>query len=193
MTNKLDVIITCYNREKEIGRAISSVAWQTYREINKIIIVDDKSEDNSLGIIDKYAEIYKNLNFQIIKHSENRGQNAAINTGLKYSDAEYVSFLDSDDIWDPEFLSTLVSKFNENIDLVYCWVKNGPRSYLGSDTNYKDVLMQGYLSNMITFVVKRKSLEGGDFFDEKFKIQACLHNLNKILGYLVVFDNKFIR
>ena len=92
--NKISVIIPTYNREKLIGRSIKSVLNQTYSNL-EIIIIDDCSSDNT------NSEIYKLKDNRIryIKLRINKGANFCRNLGIKKSTGEYISFLDSDDIY----------------------------------------------------------------------------------------------
>lgn len=112
----VSVIIPTFNREKTISRAIQSILNQTYNNI-EIIVVDDKSTDNT-------EEIVKNFNEEkiyYIKHSNNQGACAARNTGIKNAKGEYIAFLDSDDLWKPDKLEKQLYFLKENnSDLVFC-------------------------------------------------------------------------
>lgn len=91
---KLSVIIPVYNVEDYIGQCIESIISQTYKNL-EIICVDDCSPDKSADIIKKYAEIDSRIKY--IKHSENRYQGGARNTGISIAEGEYITFVDSDD------------------------------------------------------------------------------------------------
>jgi len=99
--SKIDVAIPVYNGENFILQALESVACQTLLP-NKIIIIDDGSTDNTNKLISDYAKNSK-LNIKIIK-KENGGLSSARNTGIKESDAEFIAFLDADDLWLPDKL-----------------------------------------------------------------------------------------
>ena len=105
----VSVIIPIYNVEQYIEECIASVAAQTYKDFD-IIAINDCSTDSSLEIlrecIDKY-NIPKDR-ISIIDHERNRGLSAARNTGILHSTAEYLYFLDSDDIITPDCLEKLV-------------------------------------------------------------------------------------
>jgi len=155
----VSVIITCYNREKEIQRAIASVRWQTYVNI-ELIVVDDSSIDKS---VEKILTL-KDPTISLIRHSVNQGQNAAIRSGLELCTGEYVAFLDSDDIWLPNYLENMIGAFDDGIGMTYCWMVGGIRSYLTESNSYREVLVQGYLSNLNTLVVRSKVLNADDCF-----------------------------
>jgi glycosyltransferase involved in cell wall biosynthesis len=81
------------------------------REI-EIICVDDCSLDSSLDIVGFYAD--KDSRFRIITHSENRGEGAARNTGLRHAIGDFVFHLDSDDMIPPDALEILLSEAEKN-------------------------------------------------------------------------------
>ena len=90
---KVSIIIPVYNSEKYLRQCLDSVVNQTLKEI-EIIIINDGSTDNSLKIIQEYANKYQNLK---LIDKENEGCYKARNIGLENATGEYVAFLDSDD------------------------------------------------------------------------------------------------
>ena len=107
---KVSVIIPIYNVEKYIIECLDSISKQTLKEI-EIICVNDGSTDNSLNLIKKYA--MNDNRIQIISQS-NRGKSVARNSGVKYSNGEYIYFIDGDDYLDLNALSDLYNKAKEN-------------------------------------------------------------------------------
>ena len=91
---KVSVIIPLYNEEKYILECINSVINQTYKNL-EIIIVDDKSTDNSLKILEQI----KDDRIKTIKLDKNSGVAHARNKGVEVSTGDYICFLDSDDFW----------------------------------------------------------------------------------------------
>lgn len=91
----IDVIIPLFNCEKYIIDAIRSVQKQTIY-INKIIVIDDGSTDNGPYLVD---QLRQHDNRIYLMRGKNQGPSAARNMGIKISDAEFIAFLDSDDIW----------------------------------------------------------------------------------------------
>ena len=99
MIEKLvSVVLPVYNREDTISRAIDSVLFQTYSNI-ELIVVDDGSEDSTLKKIQAYTD--KRIRLICQKHG---GANKARNIGIEYSRGEYIAFQDSDDEWLPDKL-----------------------------------------------------------------------------------------
>ena len=88
----VSVIMPLYNAEKYVGEAIESVINQTYTNW-ELIIVNDGSTDNSLGVALKYqSEKIK------VFTQENKGASAARNYGLREAKGDYIQFLDADDV-----------------------------------------------------------------------------------------------
>jgi len=95
MTTCIDisVIVPVFNVEPYLARCLDSLANQTYRNIEVILIYDD-STDESLRICQRYAKVYKNF---FLFHGNNNGAGAARNYGLKHSKGRFICFVDSDD------------------------------------------------------------------------------------------------
>lgn len=98
------LVIPLYNKENFIGRTLNSVLEQTFVDF-EVIIVNDVSTDNSLAV----AKSFKDKRITIINHDVNKGLSASRNTGIKNANAEYIAFLDADDIWKPKFLEKIYS------------------------------------------------------------------------------------
>lgn len=90
----ISVIIPIFNVEDYLEACLKSVVSQTYTDI-EIICVDDCTLDNSINIVKKYMRIDPRV--KLINHEENRGLGGARNTGVRYAQGEYLTFVDSDD------------------------------------------------------------------------------------------------
>ncbi|PHR74598.1 MAG: hypothetical protein COA67_00555 [Lutibacter sp.] len=97
MNPLVSIIIPSYNREKLLTETLNSVLNQTYKNW-ECIIIDDRSTDNTLDVINSYAT--KDSRFRLIlKPNEiKNGASISRNIGLKESKGSYIQFLDSDDI-----------------------------------------------------------------------------------------------
>ncbi|MBF0522035.1 MAG: glycosyltransferase family 2 protein [Candidatus Omnitrophica bacterium] len=102
MTPKVSVIISLYNKEKYIARAVQSVLRQSVQDF-EIVIVDDGSTDNGIATV-------KNIQDDRLRLIEqpNGGVSAARNKGIDEAKAELVAFLDADDEWLPDFLEVIL-------------------------------------------------------------------------------------
>lgn len=112
---KVSVIIPAYNSSEFIVQTLDSALAQTFKGF-EIIIVNDGSPDT-----EKLEKVLKPYSDKIIyiKH-ENKGAGAARNTAIDKARGEYLAFLDSDDIWFPEFLKSQMEFIEKNnFDLVY--------------------------------------------------------------------------
>lgn len=113
----ISIIIPVYNTEIYLRRCIESILCQTYSKL-EIVLVDDGSSDSSGLICDQYAEKDKRI---IVIHKLNQGVSAARNDALKIIKGEYVSFIDSDDYVDSQFIENLYSAFtNKGVDISIC-------------------------------------------------------------------------
>ena len=116
---KVSVIVPVYNTEKYLRRCLDSLVNQTLDDI-EVIIIDDKSPDNSALIIDEYKKKYDNK-IKVIHNKTNKGIGYNRNIGIKKSSGKYIMFIDSDDYLDRSACEKLYSKAeNEQLDLVLC-------------------------------------------------------------------------
>jgi len=97
----ISVIIPCYNASATLGRALQSIARQTQRP-REVIVVDDGSSDDVgpvVAIAQSHADSYS---IHLIKNTSNLGVSAARNLGWDNAKASLIAFLDADDEWLPE-------------------------------------------------------------------------------------------
>jgi CDP-glycerol glycerophosphotransferase (TagB/SpsB family) len=113
----LDVIVAAYNAEQTIGRCLNSILGQTYKHV-RVIVVDDGSVDNTLGIVDGLSR--SNPGRIIVKSQANSGPSVARNVGLACSDADFVGFVDADDFISEDMYSEMLSLVDNETDLVIC-------------------------------------------------------------------------
>lgn len=97
---KVSVIIPVYNVQSYLRQCMDSVTGQTLKDI-EIICVNDESTDDSLQILQEYAA--KDNRVQVITQ-KNAGAGAARNNGMRHATGKYLSFLDSDDFFEPDML-----------------------------------------------------------------------------------------
>ncbi len=129
---KISVIVPIYNVEIYIERALISLAKQSFKHF-EVIMVNDCSTDKSGIIANKYANEYDN--FKLINLEKNSGLSNARNKGLEVAVGECVTFFDSDDRYDTEFLSKMYNKLIESdADVVYC---NYALHFYDADIKYK--------------------------------------------------------
>lgn len=99
----ISVIIPVYNVENYLRQCLDSILNQTYTDF-EVICVNDGSTDNSLNILNEYAQ--KDSRIKVISQ-KNKGPSKARNVGLKHANSEYICFIDSDDKIEPDFFEKL--------------------------------------------------------------------------------------
>jgi len=172
----VSVIIPTYNRAHLVKEAIDSVLSQTYQNF-EIIVVDDGSTDDTKDVLvpykDKITYIYQ----------QNQGGSAARNTGLKHSKGEYISFVDSDDLWLPEKLEKQVEVLENDNDIGFVfssfiqiddsgnYVKKGfrPRGLPFRGNLFWEILSRKITCLIITWLVRRECFEEVGFFNTEFR------------------------
>ncbi|HWQ52527.1 MAG TPA: glycosyltransferase family A protein [Bryobacteraceae bacterium] len=97
---RISVVIPLYNKAERLPACLDSIARQTFRDF-EAIVVDDGSTDDGPG----FAQAYPDPRFRLIRQP-NAGPGAARNRGLAEARGEYIAFLDADDVWLPVFLET---------------------------------------------------------------------------------------
>lgn len=118
---KISVVIPVYNVEKYLSECLDSVIYQTYKNL-QIILVDDGSTDFSGKICDEYAE--KDDRITVV-HQSNAGAGAAKNTGLELIDGDYFSIIDSDDYIELDMYEKMVNSLEKyNSDIAQCLFRN---------------------------------------------------------------------
>lgn len=122
----IDIIMPVYNTPiDDLKRCLSSIERQTFKDY-KVYIIDDGSLDDVRSFLDEYV---RDKDEVIVKHVVNGGVSRARNIGIDSSSAEYLTFVDSDDTLEDNFLEEAFSLIKDNdLDLViggYNEVKNG--------------------------------------------------------------------
>ena len=107
----VSIIVPAYNSECYIGRTIESVISQTYK-FWEMIIVDDCSLDKTAEVILSYSLKDKRIKYK--KLEVNSGAAVARNVAMSMATGQYIAFLDSDDVWLPDKLSTQIQFMQEN-------------------------------------------------------------------------------
>ncbi|MGN5653221.1 glycosyltransferase family 2 protein [Bacillus sp. Brlt_9] len=121
-TQLVSVIVPLYNAEKYIEETMESILNQTYKNI-EIVIVDDGSKDRSSSIVKNLKKKYPEQIKYILQ--ENQGVSVARNTGIENASGEYISFLDSDDLWHPTKIEKQITSMQKNnMNACYCGYMN---------------------------------------------------------------------
>ncbi len=115
--NTVSIIVPVYNVASYIERCMQSIMWQTFSNI-ECILIDDCGSDNSMDIANNLVQHYKGpIIFKILHHDHNRGLSAARNTGINAATGDYLFFLDSDDEITPNAISLFVKEAQSHPEL----------------------------------------------------------------------------
>ncbi len=196
----VSVVIPTYNRISMLEEALQSIFSQEFNETVETIVVDDNSQDNTSEIIShKYPEV------NLISLKQNGGAAAARNRGLSVAKGKYVAFLDSDDLWEKNYLQTQVSAleakdkcFSVSNIVVWNTVKNEKQiRVLKPDLEkYTSALHHMMVGNFIHIpscvVFPRQVLQDVGLFDEKIKRgeDADFYARCLIANYTPIFTNQ---
>ncbi|QOR57649.1 GtrB [uncultured phage cr130_1] len=161
---KISVIMSAYNAQNTIRRAIRSVLNLTYKDV-ELIVVNDCSTDDTEKIIKKY----KDNRIVYIKHDVNLGAGCARNTGIKHATGDYIAFLDSDDYYNKEYLQTMAN---------------------GTDDGKFDIVSSGYIviegKHKKTKKPTARKVYGNNYVKDD---SGTIHFLNVQLIKRSLFDN----
>lgn len=177
MNELISVIITTYNREELLERAIRSVIAQTYPTV-ELVIVDDCSNDKTAQLIERMrAECEARFVYFIYERNEkNSGSNFCRNRGYALSHGVFVTGLDDDDYFLPERLTKLAERYDDK----YAFVTDTParldkthRTYPDTDDKrlieLQDILCENVVGNQV--LTTREKLLGVGGFSPEIKQQ----------------------
>ena len=102
----VSIILPVYNYGDNIVEIINSVLNQSYDNF-ELVIVDDCSDDNTVNMIESLT----NQKIRLINNQKHKGLAACRNDALANADGEYIFYIDMDNLWDYEYLSTMVGLF----------------------------------------------------------------------------------
>jgi glycosyltransferase involved in cell wall biosynthesis len=112
----ISVVIPVFNREDLIKKSIQSILDQEYSEL-ELIVVDDYSTDKSREKVREFSD----SRIKLIELKENGGNAKSRNEGWKNAQGEWVAYLDSDDWFEPDYLTRLVEAIDRNPESGFFW------------------------------------------------------------------------
>jgi teichuronic acid biosynthesis glycosyltransferase TuaG len=158
MNELVSIITPSYNSEKFIFETIKSVQNQSYSNW-EMIIVDDCSQDKTVDIIQNFME--EDHRIHLIQLNKNSGAAKARNFGIEKVNGQFMTFLDADDIWFPEFIQNSIETINTTgINFVFSSYKrsNEKLEFVYSDfivpkkVTYTDILKTNSISCLTAFI-----------------------------------------
>lgn len=183
ISNELvSVVIPIYNGERYIGRTLQSVAEQSHRNL-EILIVDDGSTDGTGEILNTFVQ--HETRARILRQS-NKGVAAARNLGIRSASGDFIAPLDADDIWHPERVSRQLRCLIDSpsdVGLVYSpWItidEFGRRLSSCLDRGrfegivWLQLVMGNFLGNASTALIKKDCLQAVGLYDEEYFLQRA--------------------
>ena len=168
-STNIDIIIPNFNKGPFIEECIESVLNQSYTSWT-LYVIDDFSSDNSREILKKYKNL-NNINIILLK--KNKGPSFCRNLGIRISSSNYLSFLDSDDIWHKDKLKNQLSFMKNNkydftfSDYISFRTKNNKyiknkKTNLKNKFNYKEFVKNSSI-NSSTMILTRKIISTKKF------------------------------
>ena len=146
------IIVPAYNVECVLHEAIESVLNQDFNSF-ELIIINDGSKDNTKKVADSYAA--KDNRVRVLNQN-NGGASSARNNGIDHANGKYIAFLDSDDRYKKEYLSTMYRELHKGAELSVCGFdlfKNGRKCssicYFEGDS--RQITIAEYLEQMLQY------------------------------------------
>src|SRR5579884_23464 len=107
--------MAAYNSDETLPASVASVLAQSQENL-ELLVIDDASARPAEVVLGDMRD----PRLRILRHTKNRGVSAARNTGLAVARAPLVAQLDGDDLWDPNYVDSILPRFeNDRIGLVY--------------------------------------------------------------------------
>lgn len=177
----ISVIIPTYNRAHFLGEAIHSVMEQDYFKRHtssdsfELLVIDNRSTDETKKVVKSFGKAVK------YHFLELRGVSGARNLGLSLSKGKYIAFLDSDDLWKKDKISSQMSVMNNLPETMICyteeiWIRRG--KFVNPKKKHKkysglifDKVLPLCLLSLSSAMFRREVFEEVGVFDEK--LPAC--------------------
>ncbi len=129
---KVSIIMPCYNCEELIDETLESLEQQTSKAF-EVICVNDGSKDQTAEKLEAWKA--KGSFAMKVIHQENSGVSQARNRGIQEAEGEYLMFLDSDDLYHPEFVRLMLeAQETEGVDVAYCRLSRNMEEAMSCDT-----------------------------------------------------------
>jgi len=137
---RVTVIIPTYNEVTFVESKLDDIAGQEYpRGLLEVIVVDSRSSDGTLDIVEKWAKAHSDVRLVIVRESVRRGKAYALNNALRYASGDIIVVTDADSIWSsPKTLENAMSWFNDlSVGAVTCLVKPVNPGFTGIEEGYR--------------------------------------------------------
>ncbi|MDW8465857.1 MAG: glycosyltransferase [Chloroherpetonaceae bacterium] len=181
------MVCVCYNQSRYVTQALDSIAEQTYKSM-QVIIIDNGSTDELRYIIQKWIKKNKDDRYEFYTFEKNVGVCKALNFALRKARGEFFGMMAADDVLIPCKTETLLEelkKRGEDVAIAY-----GDAVLIGDDGNYSDFLGNP-VSRPITFLecanLSAEDLQSGEVFKALLE-NNFLHNLASLIRKNCIFE-----
>lgn len=159
----ISIIVPIYNVENYLRQCLDSIMNQTYQNF-ECLLINDGSPDNSADICREYVS--KDSRFRYFE-KKNGGVSSARNLGIEHSKGQYITFIDSDDWVDSDYVETLYGELiKENADIAVSTYK---RFEMGDNCWYVHAFQRGYDKKVFTNKKLMDDLLSLDGFDNSYR------------------------
>ncbi|RUV60931.1 glycosyltransferase family 2 protein [Mesorhizobium sp. M5C.F.Ca.IN.020.29.1.1] len=179
----IGVVVPMFNAERTILQTLTSICQQSHQALD-IIVVDDGSTDRSASIVAAYAEQDRRIR---LFRQPNAGVAHARNSGAAATDAEFLAFVDADDLWAPSKIALQLRVLQEggsSAGLAYCWfaeIDEDGRIFSLKQPDADGRVLQrmcrnNFVGNGSSMLVRRSAFERAGQFDPSLRArnaQGC--------------------
>lgn len=181
----VSVIMPAYNAEKTVAQAVKSVLGQTHRKL-ELIIIDDCSVDATVNTALKLADDDNRV--RVFRNGTNSGVAVTRNQGVASAAGDWIAFIDSDDMWEPQKLEKQLRAISAYPQCSICFTGS---AFIGEENQnyrfimevppkitYSDLLKQNLISCSSVLVKKKTALKypmkGDPMIHEDFAVWLCI-------------------
>ncbi|MFW6138072.1 MAG: glycosyltransferase family 2 protein [Spirochaetota bacterium] len=203
----VDIVFVCYNNQKDIPRCFSSLEENT-GEYEKVILIDNNSEEPTIEAIEKYKSIFKKGRFVFHRNTQNLGYAKALNQGIELSSSPYLVFANLDikfqQNWLPPLIEQLQKKevgfvgpkiYDSRGRLNSCGIggsekKRHHRGWGRKDKGQFDRVEEVISVSGALFGAKRRIFDEIGMFDENFFLyfeETEMHIRARRAGYKIIY------
>ena len=183
------IVIPLFNKQKYIYETIDSVLKQSFHHF-EIIIVNDGSTDNSINVVNSFAD--KRIKIFTI---QNGGVSNARNIGIQYAQFEWIALLDADDLWEMNYLSEAVNiiESNNKIDVIATnyYLYNGIKKIMALtlNTGFVRSYFKTPCITSSTVIINKRVFDIAGYFNTNLKFGEDQHLWFRIASKCSIFFN----
>lgn len=198
----VSVVIPTFRRPDKLDRAIDSVLAQTYSEVEVIVVDDNDPDTEGRKLTEELMLKYEQEpRVKYIKHERNKNGSAARNTGARNSDAEYVAFLDDDDVFYPQKIESQVNVlsrkdsswgccYSKYIVVTTSGIELRSKEHREGNMRLEALMREFHIASGSNLLVRKVIFDIINGFDESFTRNQDIEFLTRILeSYKIAYSN----